>query len=378
MRIGIDARPLAGPPAGIRTYLSELLKAVAGLASNHDFLLYSHRPVAFDAPNGQFHVRIHRAPRGLGPFWLQLYGPRLAHEDGVDLFWGAHFLLPLRLPQRIPATVTIYDLVPFLFPETMQPTKYLVTRLFLPPSLARAQRVMVISESVAADVQHVFHLPSDRIDVVPPGVRAGFLPRDPLEARRRVAERFGLDPQRPYLLTVGTVEPRKNLLTLVNALTRVPPSLRARCTLAVAGAPGWKTSALRHAAAPLVREGTIRFLGFVSHDDLPWLYAGAALFLFPSLYEGFGIPLVEAMASGIPVVASDIPIVREVAADAGLHVTPTDADAWAKAMTEILDDSARQARMRERGLVRAARYTFERSARHLLEIFETLAPRRQL
>lgn len=369
MRIGIDARPLAGPPTGIRTYLSELLKAVAGLETDHEFFLYAHRPFAFDAPNAQFQVRIRRAPKGLGPLWLQLCAPRLAQEDGVDSYWGAHFLLPLRLPRHIPAAVTIYDLVPFLFPETMELTKYAVTRLFLPPSLARAQRIMVISESAAAEVQRVFHVPSDRIHVVTPGVRPGFLPRDPDQARRRIAERFGLDPQRLYLLTVGTVEPRKNLLTLVNALMRLPRSVRARLTLLVAGGPGWKTSALYRAATPFVRDGTIKFLGFVSHEDLPWLYAAATLFLFPSLYEGFGIPLVEAMASGIPVVASDIPVVREVAADAGVYVTPTDAPAWAKTMTQLLDDPSRQARMRERGVVQAAHYSFARSAGRLLDVF---------
>lgn len=377
MRIGIDARPLAGPPAGIRTYLSELLKAVARLDAGHEFILYAHRPLAFDAPDGRFQFRIRRTLKGFGPIWLQLYGPRLAGADDVDLFWGAHFLLPLWLPRRMPAVVTIYDLVPFLFPETMQPSNYLVTRIFLPPSLARAQRIMVISESVAADVRRVFRISPDRIQVVTPGVRAGFLPRDPVEARRRIAERLGLDPQRPYLLTVGTVEPRKNLLTLVNTLASLPRATRARFPLMVAGAPGWKTSALQDAAMPLVQEGTVRFLGFVNHDDLPWLYAGAALFLFPSLYEGFGIPVVEAMASGIPVVASDIPVIREVAGNAGVFVAPTASEAWGKAIVNLLDDPSRQAQMRERGLAQAARYTFEQSAQRLLDVFDALAlPRR--
>ncbi len=373
MRIGIDARPLVGPPAGIRTYLSELLNAVAKLDEAHEFILYAHRPVAFEAPNSRFQVRVRRNLKGLGPLWLQVYGPRLAEADEVDLFWGAHFLLPLRLQRRVPAVVTVYDLVPFLFPQTMQLSNYLVTRLFLPPSLARAQRIMVISESVAADVRRVFRISSDRMSVVTPGVRAGFGPRDPVEARRRIAARFGLDPQRPYLLSVGTVEPRKNLLTLVNALASLPRATRMRFSLVIAGAPGWKTSALYNAAQPLVNEGAVRFLGFVSHDDLPWLYAGAVLFLFPSLYEGFGIPVVEAMASGVPVVASDIPVMREVAGHAGVFASPTAPDEWAKAIMGLLDDSSRQAQMRERGLSQAARYTFQQSALRLLDVFDALA-----
>jgi len=373
MRIGVDARPLTGPPAGIKTYLSELLNTVAGLDGRHEFILYAHRPITFDIPSSRFQVRIRRTLMDVGSLWLQLYAPALAAADGVDLFWGADFLLPLGLPQRIPAAVTVYDLVPFLFPQTMQLSNYLVTRFLLPPSLARAQRIMVISESAAADVRRVLGISPDRISVVTPGVRAGFEVRDPLEARHRIAERLDVDAGRPYLLTVGTVEPRKNLITLVKALASLPRATRARFSLLVAGAPGWKASALHGLARPLVREGTLRFLGFVSQEDLPWLYAGAAMFLFPSLYEGFGIPVIEAMASGVPVLGSDIPVMREVTRNAAAFVAPTAADDWAKAIVDLLDDPPRQAEMRAQGLAQAAGYSFEQSAHRLLDVFAELA-----
>lgn len=375
MRIGVDARPLTGPPAGMKTYLGELLHAVAGLDGRHEFILYAHRPITFDIPSSRFQVRIRRALMDVGTLWLQLHAPALAAADSVDLFWGSDFLLPLRLPRRIPAAVTVYDLVPFLFPQTMQLSNYLVTRFLLPPSLARAKRIMVISESVAADVRRIFGISLDRISVVTPGVRREFAARDPFEARRRISERLGIDTRRPYLLTVGTVEPRKNLLTLVKALASLPRATRMRFSLLVAGAPGWKTSPLYDAARSLVLEGAVRFLGFVSDDDLPWLYAGADLFLFPSFYEGFGIPVVEAMASGVPVVASDIPVMREVAGQAGVLVAPTASVAWAKTIVDLLDDSTQRAEMRERGFAQAARYTFEQSAHRLLDVFDALAAR---
>lgn len=373
MRIGVDARPLTGPPTGIKIYLSELLAAVARLDHRHEFILYAHRPITFDLPSSRFQVRIGRAFGDVGTLWLQRRAPGLATADGVDLFWGAHFLLPLRLPGRFYAVVTVYDLVPFLFPQTMQFSNYLMMRFLLPPSLARAQRIMVISESVAADMRRIFQISPDRISIVPPGVRSGFVASDPLEARRRIAARLAVDVRRPYLLSVGTVEPRKNLLTLVQALASLPRAARTRFTLLVAGAPGWKTSALHDLARPLVHEGTLRFLGFVSHENLPWLYAGAAMFLFPSLYEGFGIPVIEAMASGVPVVGSDIPVLREVARDAAVFVAPTAAEAWAQAITDLLDDPPRQAEMRARGIARAAGYSFEQSARDLLDVFAMVA-----
>src|SRR5436309_1474569 len=245
MRIGVDARPLTGPPAGIKTYLSELLNTVAGLDGRHEFILYAHRPITFDVPSSQFQVRIRRMLMDVGTLWLQLYAPALAAADGVDLFWGADFLLPLGLPQRIPAAVTVYDLVPFLFPQTMQLSNYLVTRFLLPPSLARAQRIMVISESAAADVRRVLGISPDRISVVTPGVRAGFAVRDPLDARHRIAARLDVDAGRPYLLTVGTVEPRKNLITLVRALASLPRATRTRVSLLVARAPRCEQAAHR-------------------------------------------------------------------------------------------------------------------------------------
>lgn len=370
MRIGIDARPLAGPRTGIRNYLYGLLTALAKADSVHEFILYAHRPMAFDLPNSRWHIHVHRGIGAPGPIWLQLHASQLAIRDRIDVFWGVHFLLPLRLPRRIPAAVTVYDLVPFVFPRTMEFKNYLMTRLLLPPSLARAQRVMVISETAGRDLQRLFQLPPERISVVSPGVAPHFRPHDPAEARARVARTLGIE--RPYLLTVGTLEPRKNLITLVRAVAALPTAVRGRVSVVVAGASGWKNSSVYAAAAPLVQAGRIRFLGYVPEDELPWLYAGTTLFLFPSLYEGFGMPVAEAMASGAPVVVSDIPVAHEVAGDAAAYVAPTDADAWAKTILRLLSDPAQQTAMRDRGIRQAARFSFEESAMRLITVLERL------
>jgi alpha-1,3-rhamnosyl/mannosyltransferase len=372
MRIGIDARPLIGRRTGIGNYVFGILQVLDRVASGHEFFLYSPRALSVTLPGRRWYFRIHRGVKGTnGMLWLQWYGRKLAERDGIHLFWGAHFLLPVRLHRRIPAIVTVYDLVPFLFPQTMEPRNYLAMRLLLRASLRRAQHVMAISETVRRDLNQILKVPLEHISVILPGVAPQFGPRDPKEARNRVAHAFSL--RTPYLLAVATVEPRKNLMALVRACGALPSAFRRQYTLAIAGAAGWKNLGIHAAADPFVREGSLRFLGYVPEDELPWLYAGAAMFLFPSLYEGFGIPVIEAMASGVPVVGSDIPVVHEVAGSAAVFVAPTAADAWAKAIVDLLDDPPRQAQLRERGLAQAAGYSFEQSTRRLLDVFAAIA-----
>lgn len=373
MKIGIDARPLIGPPTGIGNYLRGLLQAMATRDERDEFVLYAPHPIGLPLPNGRWRTHVRRGIKGTnGALWLQFYGRRFAERDGINLFWGAHFLLPIWLTPRIPAVVTVYDLVPFLFPETMEVRNYLALRTLLRPSLARANRVITISQTAASDLHTRLGVPAEKIAVITPGVASQFAPRDRDEARRRVARTWGL--LAPYLLFVGTLEPRKNLTTLLSAFASLSPATRRNWTLVVIGAPGWKNAVIHAAAASLKREGTVRFLGYVPDDELPWLYAGATTLTFPSLYEGFGVPILEAMASGLPVIASDIPVTREVAGDAAVFVPPTDISAWARAMERIIDDAPARADLTVRSLERARRFSFERSAREFLALCEEFDP----
>jgi glycosyltransferase involved in cell wall biosynthesis len=373
MKIGIDARPLIGSQTGIARYFHEMLRALARVDRRHEFILYAPRPLAFQPPNNRWRTHI---DQGLWPtsgvVWLQVYGRRLVERDHVDLFWGAHFLLPLRLTRRIPALLTVYDLVPFLLPRTMVVGNYVALRILLPSSLARAQYVITISRTTALDLERKLRIPPEKISVIPPGVAPQFGPRGPEETRTRTANTWGI--VKPYLLFVGTLEPRKNLVTLLKAYALLPPAVRKRWILVAAGAEGWKTSSIRAAAEPLEAEGQVRFLGYVPDAELPWLYAGATALVFPSRYEGFGMPVIEAMASGLPVLASDIPVTREVAGDAALFVPPLDAQGWARAMEQVIQDGRARASLREHGLERAGQYSFDRSAGLFLDIFNRFGP----
>jgi len=373
MRIGIDARPLIGRRAGIGNYVLGLLQALDEVGDGHEFFLYSPRPLSVSLSGPRWRPRVHHGMTGAhGTLWLQWDGRRLAEHDGIDVFWGAHFLLPVWLHRRIPAVVTVYDLVPFLFARTMQVRNYLAMRVLIPASLRRAQQVIAISETARGDLHRILGVPLDRISVVPPGVAPQFGPRDPEEARVRVARTLSL--RGLYMLAVGTVEPRKNLLTLIRAYEALPADFRRQHPLVIAGAAGWRNSAIHGAAARLVREGTLRFLGYVPDDELPWLYVGATALLFPSLYEGFGIPVIEAMASGAPVVASDIPVLREVAGDAAMFVPATDVKRWVEMIAAVAGSPEEREILRARGHRRAAVFSFEESARRLLGVWKRWEP----
>ncbi len=375
MRIGIDARPLMGRRTGIGKFLEGLLNAVAREDRGHEFILYAPSKFTYDPPNSRWRASVHRGFKGTnGVLWLQLPGRSIALRDGVDVFWGPLFHLPLLLPAQIPALVTVHDLVHLFFPHTMEIQNYILMKLFLKPSLRRAQHVTADSKATAADLHRWLRVPKEKITVIYPGVTSDFHVRDPVEIKKRMADVFGLSG--PYLLTVATLEPRKNLVTLLRAFASLPRSLRENWPLVVVGRTGWKTSSIFAAAAPLVSEGAVRLLGYVPDVELPWLYAGATVFLFPSVYEGFGIPMAEAMASGIPVVASDIPVAREVAADAAFFVKPLDVDGWAQAIVEIIHDERRRNMLREAGRRRAGEFTFEESARRLLAVIERIGRNR--
>lgn len=370
MRIGIDARALIGPRTGIGRFLEGLVRVLGARHQEHQFVLYAPRPLSFSA-NGSPSLRVCIEPgiRGVpGTIWLQTHVPLLARRDRLDVFWGAMFHLPVMLPPRVPAVVTVHDLVHLFFPHTMTASNYWTMKVLLRPSLWRAQHVTADSHVTAGDLQRMMRVPPAKVTVVYPGVSPAFHPRDAGAARRKVADAFGLSAS--YLLAVATLEPRKNLHTLIQAISTLPESIRRRWPLVVAGGEGWKNSSVYAAAAPLVREGSVRFLGYVADESLPWLYAAAALLVFPSVYEGFGIPVAEAMACGLPTIVSDIPVMREVAEGASIYVPPRNPAAWSRAILQTVEDERQLGMMREAGLARAREFRPEKSARLIMTILE--------
>jgi glycosyltransferase involved in cell wall biosynthesis len=370
MRIGIDARQLSQWKGGGSVYVENLVRTLEQIDTESRYYLYSNREFALPFENLRWTKRVDSSFWFVpGSLWLLTAARSMAIEDRLDIFWGPSQALPLRLPSRMGKVLTIYDLVWRLYPETMPLYTLATHRLFYKRWVRTADRVIAISASTAHDLETLLAIPSAKIQVVHLGVRSDYRVRDPQASAQHVARKFGVSEN--YIFAVGTIQPRKNLKILVKAASTLLKNGAFDSQLVIAGASGWKTSEIY---ATVQRCGLtpqeVKFLGYVPDEDLPSMYSGARLFVFPSLYEGFGLPLVEAMASGVPIVASDAPPVPEIVEDAAILVRPESAEAFAHAIGRVLADHELRQRLIERGLRRASHFRWETAAKELLQVFQ--------
>ncbi len=383
MRVLLNGLPALKRKTGVGHYTAELAAALARGFPGDDFTLYPgdmatkvwgrlpKRPPGPAAPAGP--------PRPLRAA-LAGVGKSLA-RDAVGLHFGAysrHFAFDVYhetnfvpFPTGLPTVLNVHDLSVLLHPEWHPADRVGHHRRHFLDGLRRADRVLTISDAVKRELVEHCGTPADRVTTVYCGVSPAFRPHAPdeLAAARR---RLDLPPR--YLLSVGTVEPRKNLAMLFAAYASLPDQARARCPLLVAGPWGWKSGAVRAYYEGIGRGRGIRHLGYVADADLPPLYAGAAALLYPSFYEGFGLPPAEMLASGGRVIASTDAAVREVCGDAAESLDPADPDAWRAAMLRAIDtpDDAPEV---ERRRARAARYTWGHAATETRAVYEAVARR---
>jgi glycosyltransferase involved in cell wall biosynthesis len=263
--------------------------------------------------------------------------------------------------------VTVYDLVWVRFSETMTAKNLLVHRMFARKTIGSADAVVVISRSTGEDLVQLLGVPAEKIKLVYPGVHERYKPQDPEKAAAYISTKYRV-PER-YMAAVGTVEPRKNLKLLVKVLELLKSNGKLKCPLLIAGAGGWKNSHLyREIQAAGLTDAEIQFLGYMPDEDLPFFYSGAQVFLFPSFYEGFGIPPVEAMACGTPVIASNAQPMPEVLGDTAMLEPPTSVERMADAILKVLGDESLRRSMRAAGIQRAQKFGAERCAREMLRV----------
>lgn len=332
LRIGIDGRPFQGNAAGTGRYGRELCKVLSEEFPEAQFFVYSNRPITMPVVNQRW---VHRCDHssfwsGLpASFWYLERVRTLVHQDKLDLFWGGANLLPRGVQSHCPCVVTVLDVVPALFPETMTWKHRLVHEVYFDRTLKQADCLVTISNGSAHRIEQIFGRKPD--EIVYPCVSNLFMPPIAREVDR-VRQHYGLE--RSFLLAVATLEPRKNLPVLLQALINLRSSGVAVPDICLVGQAGWRTSMLRDMIDQAGKAG-IRIVqtGFVPDDDLPALYAASSAFLFTSVYEGFGMPVLEAINCGARVFAADVPEIREAGSDRATYFEPT-----LEGITKVLGD----------------------------------------
>jgi glycosyltransferase involved in cell wall biosynthesis len=367
VKVAVDATAVPGRLTGAGVYAARMLAALAlrGEVELEVFVAPGSAP-ALAAPGLELRrVRAARLGRPARIAWTHLRAGRAARRTGADLLHGVHYELPRHA--RLPQVVTVHDLTLLTHPEWHELGKVRFFRWAMRRAVAAAERVLCVSATTARDLTTHLGVDAGRIDVTPLGTDLRPTSEQAVAELRR---RLGLDG--PYLLGLGTLEPRKDLPTLVRAFAAVAGELPH--TLVLAGLAGWGAGAVAEAVAASGVSDRILLAGYVPEADKAALFTGADLFAYPSHYEGFGLPVLEAMACGAPVVTTTGGSLPEVAGDAALLVEPGDADALAVAIGKLVGDSGERVALVQRGMVRAAGFTWNRCAALTAAAYRRAAP----
>lgn len=366
MRIALNASILRAPRTGIGHYVAELAAALQ-TESDIELELFDGWRWRVDVPAAAQpgYSRLSGVIKRLVPnaYALRRHLLQARFEQGGRRLRPALYHEPSLWPLQFdgPMIMTLHDLTHVHYPHTQPADRLREIECQMASGLERAARVMTDSQFIADEVVRHYGLPADKLVVAPLGHAPRFHPRstDQLAATLNA---FGLR-ERGYLICVGTLEPRKNLQLAIDGYLAMPEALRRRYPLLIAGMPGWGGEQLKSSLRNALASGQVRLLGYQPDQTLAELLAGARLLLFPSLYEGFGLPVLEAMASGTPVVLSNRASLPEVAGDAGLYIEPEDAQGCASALQHMIEDEADWQSRREAGLLRANDFTWTRCAR---------------
>ena len=370
MRIGIDGIPLATPKTGIGHYTFELARELARLAPDVEFELVAPVPVELGVDVPANLRAVHVPVNALRRRWWTIGLPLYVRQNKLALFHGTNYNVPLW--QRCPTVVTIHDLSLLLHADTHPEHLVRRARRRLPAMTRTATRIITDSESVRREICEHLQVAPEKITAVPLAPRRAFHPVAEAETRE-ARKRLGVADE--FILFVGTVEPRKNLLTLVRAFDELLRTTDLQPQLVIAGQKGWLNDELFALIEQTALSTRILFTGYISDEDLRALYSSCRVAVYPSLYEGFGLPPLEAMACGAPVITSRIPVIMETSAEAARLINPTDTQELTAALVELLTDEGARAQLAAAGSKRAAEYTWARTAEQTLAVYrEVLGP----
>jgi glycosyltransferase involved in cell wall biosynthesis len=359
MRLGIEVTTCTPLRTGVGYYTEHLVDALLETRGpGDDVVLLSNRKPAPELAS-RWLAHLHVSGPGVRALWMQSEVPRMLTETRADVGLFPNYTMPLASP--CPTIVVVHDLAILRMPQHFTLRKRILLQPMLRQSVAAASVIATVSEAARSDIIRLLGVPADRIAVFPCAAHPSCSPAT-AEVVAAARQRHGL--HRPYILTVGTLEPRKNLLTLLRAFDRLGPAMGDH-DLVVVGGRGWQDRQLVRALKERAAGRRVRWLGYVAESDLVALYTGADVFVLASALEGFGLPVLEAMACGTPVIASDISALREVGGDVPHFVPPNDDASLARAIEQSLGDRGGAAEKRAAGLARAQQFSWTRTAEAL-------------
>ncbi len=365
MHIAFDGTTLRPGRTGVGYYTEHLLEKLAEHAETDDLTVISNRRVDSTRPLPR-HVRTHVsgswAPRFI---WMQSYAPRVLRSIRADVVHFTNGMLPLA--SSAATVVTIHDMSLTIYPRFHPLRRIVLNRPLVDVAARRADAVITVSEAAKRDIVRLYGIDPDRVHVVHEAAAPAFRKVHDAVRLRRVREQYGLAER--FVLYVGTIEPRKNLPTLIEAFARRRVAGDLVHQLVCAGPYGWLSEDIEQQIDRLGIRDAVRFTGYVPFDDLPALYNLAEMFVFPSVYEGFGLPVIEAMACGTPVVTGPVAALAEVAGGAGERVDPLDVESLGDAMVRLAGNRERREAMSRAGIERARGFSWQRAALDTLNVY---------
>lgn len=365
--IGFDATPLQiARHSGVGNYTAQLLTALINRADERRYALLANRTLNGETPPGTLGQAGHGFPNRSA--WMQMMLPRDLAALRPDVCHFTNSLAPLRAP--CPVVITLHDMSLFAHARLHPLKSQLFVRPIIPVVAHRAAAIITVSQHAKREIVAGLHVAPDKVHVIYEAAAPQYHAITDAAELERVRQRYNL--QKPFVLYVGTIEPRKNLTRLVAAFARAR-RLQPNLELILAGQLGWKYASLLRAIKDLNLGRAVRRLGYVPDEDLPALYSLARMLAFPSLYEGFGLPVVEAMACGTPVLTSNGSSLAEIAAGASCLVDPLDIGDIAQGLVSLATDDGLHARLRTAGLLRSAQFSWQQAAAETVHVYDTVA-----
>ncbi|MBC9784850.1 glycosyltransferase family 4 protein [Heliobacterium chlorum] len=367
MKIGIDARAAIWyRGTGIGTYTYQLCR--------HLYDVCKQEELRFFWPGDEFrnlHITqddvFRQVEQNKDRFWEEIHIPQVIQKENIDLYHVPQNGIGLPYPKECPLVATIHDLIPYIYPETVGKGYLKIFLEEMPRILEVVDHVIAPSHCTARDLEQIAGVPRSKITVIYEAAEPIYQPMDREQARLFMKERFSVD--KPYILYVGGFSPRKNIRLLIHAFHQVRPYLPEEYCLIIPGKQSKEYNDLESMVAALRLQEHIRFLGFVNVDELPWIYNGASVFVYPSLYEGFGLPPIEAMACGTPTLVSNVSSLPEVAGDGALLFSPIRTEQLSELIYAVLTDPELAAELGRKGLQRARCFSWRRAALTTRDVF---------